>query len=161
VVSRWLPTAAARVRVLAVFAFVVDKAALGQVFSEYFGFPCQSFHQIFYIIITTRGWDNRPLGGRSVEWTQLDPPPLYQLKKEKISLWMLAMKLSTFQFGNNSDILIILRQQTRKLLRLRIYFCLYCLKLQISLAVELWPQRGFFFHYSCQNSNSEKMHQYF
>jgi hypothetical protein len=24
--------------------FVVDKAALGQVF-EYFGFPCQSFHQ--------------------------------------------------------------------------------------------------------------------
>jgi hypothetical protein len=22
--------------------FVVDKAALGQVFSEYFGFPCQS-----------------------------------------------------------------------------------------------------------------------
>jgi hypothetical protein len=26
--------------------FVVDKAALGQVFSEYFGFPCQSsFHQ--------------------------------------------------------------------------------------------------------------------
>jgi hypothetical protein len=31
-VSRWLPTAAARVR------FVVDKVALGQVFSEYFGF---------------------------------------------------------------------------------------------------------------------------
>jgi hypothetical protein len=25
--------------------FVVDKAALGQVFSEYFGFPYQSFHQ--------------------------------------------------------------------------------------------------------------------
>jgi hypothetical protein len=25
--------------------FVVDKAALEQVFSEYFGFPCQSFHQ--------------------------------------------------------------------------------------------------------------------
>jgi hypothetical protein len=29
--------------------FVVDKVALGQVFSEYFGFPCQSsFHQIFH-----------------------------------------------------------------------------------------------------------------
>jgi hypothetical protein len=27
--------------------FVVDKVALGQVFSEYFGFPCQSsFHQL-------------------------------------------------------------------------------------------------------------------
>jgi hypothetical protein len=29
--------------------FVVDKAALGQVFSEYYGFPCQfSFHQLFH-----------------------------------------------------------------------------------------------------------------
>jgi hypothetical protein len=25
--------------------FVVDKAALGQVFFDYFGFPCQSFYQ--------------------------------------------------------------------------------------------------------------------
>jgi hypothetical protein len=30
--------------------FVVDKVALGQVFSEYFGFACQfSFHQLFHI----------------------------------------------------------------------------------------------------------------
>jgi hypothetical protein len=29
--------------------FVVDNVALGQVFSEYFGFPCQSlFHQILH-----------------------------------------------------------------------------------------------------------------
>jgi hypothetical protein len=29
--------------------FVVDKVALGQVFSEYFGFPCQSsFHQLVH-----------------------------------------------------------------------------------------------------------------
>jgi hypothetical protein len=29
--------------------FVVDKMALGQVFSEYFGFPCQSsFHQLLH-----------------------------------------------------------------------------------------------------------------
>jgi hypothetical protein len=40
-VSRWLPTAAARVRVRAACGICVDKAALGQVFSEYFGFPCQ------------------------------------------------------------------------------------------------------------------------
>jgi hypothetical protein len=27
--------------------FMVDKVALGQIYSEYFGFPCQSsFHQI-------------------------------------------------------------------------------------------------------------------
>jgi hypothetical protein len=29
--------------------FVMDKAALGQVFSEYFGFPClSSFHQFLH-----------------------------------------------------------------------------------------------------------------
>jgi hypothetical protein len=28
--------------------FVVDKAALGQIFSEYFGFPYQSFHQFLH-----------------------------------------------------------------------------------------------------------------
>jgi hypothetical protein len=37
-VSRWLPTAAARVWQV---GFVVDKMAPGQVFSDYFGFPCQ------------------------------------------------------------------------------------------------------------------------
>jgi hypothetical protein len=42
--------AAARVRVRAEHVgFVVDKAALGQVFSEYFGVPCQSqFHQFLH-----------------------------------------------------------------------------------------------------------------
>jgi hypothetical protein len=33
--------------------FVVDKVALGQVFSEYFGFPCQSsFQQLLYNDLT-------------------------------------------------------------------------------------------------------------
>jgi hypothetical protein len=27
---------------------IVDKAALGQVFSEYFGFPCQLFHRFLH-----------------------------------------------------------------------------------------------------------------
>jgi hypothetical protein len=41
--SHWLPTAAARV------GFVVDKVALGQVFSKYFGFPCQiAFHRLLH-----------------------------------------------------------------------------------------------------------------
>jgi hypothetical protein len=34
----------------------------------------------FSIIIITRGWDSRPLSGRSVEWT-LIPPPNMQIKK--------------------------------------------------------------------------------
>jgi hypothetical protein len=49
-VSRWLPTAAARVRARSGHVgSVVDKVALGQVFSEYFGSLCQSpFHQILH-----------------------------------------------------------------------------------------------------------------
>jgi hypothetical protein len=49
-VSRWLPTAAARVRARVwQVGFMVDKVALGQVFSEYFGFPCQYLnHQIIH-----------------------------------------------------------------------------------------------------------------
>jgi hypothetical protein len=40
----------------------------------------------FSIIIITRGWHNRPIGGRSGEWTQLDStPPLYQFKKNTLS----------------------------------------------------------------------------
>jgi hypothetical protein len=49
-VSRWLPTMAARVRVRVwQVGFVVDKVALGRVFSAYLGFLCQySFPQIFH-----------------------------------------------------------------------------------------------------------------
>jgi hypothetical protein len=47
-VRRWFSTAAARVRFRAHVEFVVDKVALGQVFSEYFYFPCQSFHQFLH-----------------------------------------------------------------------------------------------------------------
>jgi hypothetical protein len=46
-VSRWLPTVARSGHV----GFVVDKVALGQVFSEYFGFPCQFlFHRLLHIL---------------------------------------------------------------------------------------------------------------
>jgi hypothetical protein len=36
----------------------------------------------FSIMIITRGWHNRPLSGRSAEWT-LIPPPNMQIKKNK------------------------------------------------------------------------------
>jgi hypothetical protein len=68
-VSRWLPTAAPWVRVRA--ACRVCGGQSDRIFSEYFGFPCQSFHQFLHIIIT-RGWHNRPISGRSAEWAQLD-----------------------------------------------------------------------------------------
>jgi hypothetical protein len=41
--------------------FVVDKVVLAQVFSECFGFPCQSsFHQKFSLLRNTCGRYNRP-----------------------------------------------------------------------------------------------------
>jgi hypothetical protein len=60
-VSCRLPTAAARVRTR---EFVVDKVARGQVFSEYFGFPCQSsFHELLHNHhhLSSGGWYNRPV----------------------------------------------------------------------------------------------------
>jgi hypothetical protein len=60
-VSRWLPTAAARVRSRVwQVGFMVDKVASGQVFSEYFDFPCQnhSFHK-FSIIITIQKYKRK------------------------------------------------------------------------------------------------------
>jgi hypothetical protein len=50
-VRRWLPTPEAWVRARSgLVGFVVDEVARGQVFSEYFGFPCQSsFHQILHL----------------------------------------------------------------------------------------------------------------
>jgi hypothetical protein len=63
-VRRRLPNAAARVqnRIWSCGILWWTKVALGQVFSENFGFPCQStvicFSTIIFII--TRGWHNRP-----------------------------------------------------------------------------------------------------
>jgi hypothetical protein len=48
--------------------FVVNKVALGQVFSEYFGFPCQ-----FLSSSIIWGWYNRPISGRRTKWTQFYP----------------------------------------------------------------------------------------
>jgi hypothetical protein len=79
-VTRWLLTAAARVRVRAEHVgFVVDRVVLGQVFSEYFGFPCQSsFHQFLH-------HHDHPAWAQWsywwTKWTQLDSNPLFELKK--------------------------------------------------------------------------------
>jgi hypothetical protein len=70
--------------------FVVDKVALGQVFSQYFSFPCQfSFHQMLHTHLSS--------GAGSIGQLVADVPsglsltPLYEYKKEKY--------LSTKQHG--------------------------------------------------------------
>jgi hypothetical protein len=57
--------------------FVVDKVALGQVFSEYFDFLCQSsIHRLLYIHhLVIWGWYSMPISGRRTKWTQSHPTP--------------------------------------------------------------------------------------
>jgi hypothetical protein len=63
--------------------FVVDKAGLAQVSSEYFGFRANLHSINFSIIIITRAWHNMPISGRSAEWTQLDSTPHYTNLRKK------------------------------------------------------------------------------
>jgi hypothetical protein len=71
--------------------FVVDEAALGQAISEYFGFPCQSFHRLLHIhhhhpsSIIIRGWYNRPM----VTSVIVDSVSLHP--KEEKNFWLRAM----------------------------------------------------------------------
>jgi hypothetical protein len=54
------------------------------------------------IIIITRGWHNRPLSGRSVEWT-LIPPPTMQIFvciSDEINEWMIQIRVLQFLFSN-------------------------------------------------------------
>jgi hypothetical protein len=75
-VSRWLPTAAARVRVRAEHVrFLFDKAALGQG-SPSTSVSSASHHSTkFSIIIITRGWHNRPLVAVVPNGPNWTPPP--------------------------------------------------------------------------------------
>jgi hypothetical protein len=51
---------------------VVDKATLGQVFSDISVSLATHHSTNFSIIIINRCWYNAPIGGRSSEWNQLD-----------------------------------------------------------------------------------------
>jgi hypothetical protein len=75
--------------------FVVHKVALGQVFSEYFGFPCpSSFHQLLH---------NHPhlssgTGTVGQKWPQdkvLSPTPL-EIKKDKFIIDLIIFGFPVF-----------------------------------------------------------------
>jgi hypothetical protein len=89
-VSRWLPTAAARVHARVWSSGIcVDKMALWQVFSEYFGFPCQfSFHQLLHNLHHL-GLYNRPEVAAVPGDVSPTPPkkkkPLCDIKIEEMS----------------------------------------------------------------------------
>jgi hypothetical protein len=76
-ISRWLPTTATRVRVRAACLVCGRQTGTGTGTSV----SPANHSTKFSILIITRGLHNRPISGRTVEWTQLgSTPPLYQLK---------------------------------------------------------------------------------
>jgi hypothetical protein len=81
-VRRWLPTAAARVRVRAACGGLWWTRRHWGRFSPSTSVSPANHSTDFSIIIITRGWHKRPISGRSVEWT-LIPPPTMQIKKLK------------------------------------------------------------------------------
>jgi hypothetical protein len=82
-VSRWLPIAAARVPARSVdVRFVVDKLVVGQVFSEYFGFPCQSsFHQFLHHHNHPGQVQQSNLGAAVLTGPSWTPPPPHSNSK--------------------------------------------------------------------------------
>jgi hypothetical protein len=72
--------------------FVVDKVALGQGFSEYFGFPCQF---LFHRLLHTHHHHHLPSGSgtrgqvlvRSTKWTQFHPTARNQEKELMVTFY--------------------------------------------------------------------------
>jgi hypothetical protein len=52
---------------------LVDKVALGQVFSEYFGFPCHSFHPVLSTSLSFGLGQRGPTSGWRTKWTESHP----------------------------------------------------------------------------------------
>jgi hypothetical protein len=77
-VSRWLPTAAARA---GKWGLWWTRRHWGRFSQSTSVSPDKHNFTDFSIIIITRGWHNRPIGGRSAEWTQLDSTPHYKGKR--------------------------------------------------------------------------------
>jgi hypothetical protein len=57
----------------------MDKVALGQVFSEYFGYPANLHSTKFFIIIITRGRYNRPVVAVVPSGPNMDSTPHYAI----------------------------------------------------------------------------------
>jgi hypothetical protein len=70
--------------------FVVDKVALGQILSEYIGFPCQfSFHQILRTQLSSGAGTIGQLVGNVPSRLILIPP--HEIKKKIIAYFTLSM----------------------------------------------------------------------
>jgi hypothetical protein len=84
-VSRWLPTAAARVRPRVWSSGICGgQSGAGVGFLRVLRFPLPNHSTKFSILTITRGRYNRPINGRRADWTQFGlHPPLCKLKKKE------------------------------------------------------------------------------
>jgi hypothetical protein len=82
VVSRWLPTTVAWVRIQGLWW---TKQHWGRFSPSTSVSPAN--HPTNFSIIITWGWHNRPISGRSAEWTQLDSTPHYTNLRKHPNLW--------------------------------------------------------------------------
>jgi hypothetical protein len=74
--------------------FVVDKVALEQFFSEYFGFPCQfSFHRLLHVHHLSSGDGTRGQLVTDVP-SGLSLTPPQETKKNKVWIKQLALEAS-------------------------------------------------------------------
>jgi hypothetical protein len=64
--------------------FVMDKVALEQVFSEYFGFPYQSFHRLLHNRHHHPGRYNRTFGPLGINGLHSPPPHTHTKNATKI-----------------------------------------------------------------------------
>jgi hypothetical protein len=82
-VSRWLPSAAARVRARVGSSGIGGgQSGAGAGFLRVLRFPLPIHSTKFSILTITRGRYNKPINGRRAEWTQFGlHPPLCKLKK--------------------------------------------------------------------------------
>jgi hypothetical protein len=79
-VSRCVPTAAARVLNRTTYGLCRGQSGIGTDFLLVTSASTANHSTDFSNIMITRGWHNRPIGGRSAECTQLDsalPQPNY------------------------------------------------------------------------------------
>jgi hypothetical protein len=75
-VSRWLPTASARVRVRTACGVCGGQSDTGAGFLRVLRFPLPIIHQFLHHH-NDPGWHNRSISGCCTEWTQLDSTPHY------------------------------------------------------------------------------------
>jgi hypothetical protein len=96
--------------------------------------PANHYSTSFTIIIITRSWHNRPIGGRGDEWTQLDSiPPIIRIKK--IWLSKLFMKSHISPHVEESCVLTI------KLFIIRLWLTVWSLvRVKVTLRLAVYSQ---------------------